>query len=102
MYENTFIAFLSTVSIKQSELVKKILLEMPKKTILNLENPLLLSDFLTHYLNQEDDVELQVLALRAIFILLEKHGLDYPNYYKKLYQMIKPKIAEKKDDTVVI
>jgi hypothetical protein len=51
MCENTFIAFLSTVSIKQSELVKKILLEMPKKTILNLENPLLLSDFLTHYLN---------------------------------------------------
>jgi U3 small nucleolar RNA-associated protein 19 len=68
------------------------MLEMPKKVIFNFENPLLLSDFLTFYLNQDDDVELQVLSLRAIFILLEKHNLDYPNYYKKLYQMIKPKI----------
>jgi U3 small nucleolar RNA-associated protein 19 len=33
-----------------------------------------------------------VVSLRGIFILLEKHGLDYPNYYKKLYSMIKPKI----------
>ncbi len=80
------------ISLKQADLVKKVLLEMPKKVIHNFENPLILSDFLTHYLNQEEDIESQVLALRAIFILLEKHGLDYPNYYKKLYQMIKPKI----------
>lgn len=65
-------------------------MEMPKKAILNFENPLVLSDFLTYYLDQKEDVELQVLALRAIFILLEKHDLDYPDYYKKLYSMIKP------------
>ena len=53
-----------------------------------------MSDFLTNFLDQEDDIELQVLALRAIFILLEKHGLDYPNYYKRLYQMIKPKVKK--------
>lgn len=89
--------FLSKVSLKQqADLVKKILLEMPKKAILNFANPLILSDFLTHYLDQEEDVELQVVALRAIFILLEKYNLDYPNYYKKLYQMIKPKIVKKK------
>jgi len=84
--------FLGKVSSKQPDLTRKVLLELPKKAMLNFENPLLLSDFLTHYLNQDEDVELQVLALRGIFILLEKHGLDYPNYYKKLYQMIKPKI----------
>lgn len=50
-YENAFITFLSKVSIKQSDLVKKIMLEMPKKVIFNFENPLLLSDFLTFYLN---------------------------------------------------
>ena len=71
-------------------------MEMPKKVIFNFENPLILSDYLTHYLNQEDDIEIQVVALRAIFILLEKHGLDYPNYYKKLYQMIKPKVVKRK------
>lgn len=50
-YENAFISFLTKVSIKQSDLVKKVLLEMPKKLILNFENPLLMSDFLTHYLS---------------------------------------------------
>ena len=94
-YENAFITFLSRVTLKQADLVKKVMLEMPKKVIFNFENPLLLSDFLTFYLNQDDDVELQVLSLRAIFILLEKHNLDYPNYYKKLYHMIKPKIFTK-------
>jgi len=83
--------FLGKVSSKQPDITRKVLLELPKKAMLNFENPLLLSDFLTHYLDQEDDVELQVLALRGIFILLEKHGLDYPDYYKKLYHMIKPR-----------
>jgi U3 small nucleolar RNA-associated protein 19 len=83
---------------KQADLVKKVLLEMPKKVIYNFENPLILSDFITHYLNQEEDIETQVLALRAIFILLEKHGLDYPNYYSKLYQMLKPKILLPKSE----
>ncbi len=36
---------------KQADLVKKVLLEMPKKVIYNFENPLILSDFITHYLN---------------------------------------------------
>ena len=101
-YEKAYISFMSQISLKQADLVKKVLLEMPKKVIYNFENPLVLSDFITHYLNQEEDIETQVLALRAIFILLEKHGLDYPNYYTKLYQMIKPKIiAAKSDDESV-
>jgi hypothetical protein len=57
-YENAFITFLSRVTIKQADLVKKIMLEMPKKVLFNFENPLVLSDFLTFYLNQDDDVEL--------------------------------------------
>ena len=51
-YENGFITFLSKVSpVKQADLIKKVMLEMPKKVIFNFENPLMLSDFLTHYLN---------------------------------------------------
>ena len=46
-------------------------------------------------------MELQVLALKAIFILLEKHGLDYPDYYRKLYRMIKPRLVyDSKTDSV--
>jgi hypothetical protein len=50
-YEQAYISFLSLISLKQADLVKKVLLEMPKKVIHNFENPLILSDFLTHYLN---------------------------------------------------
>ena len=50
-YEQAYISFLSMISLKQADLVKKVLLEMPKKVIHNFENPLVLSDFLTHYLN---------------------------------------------------
>lgn len=65
---------------------------MPKTIIPNLSTPLTLSDFLTEHLNNNEDIEVQVFALRALFILLEKHNLDYPNYYTKLYDMIKPRI----------
>lgn len=33
---------------------------------------------------------MQILGLRNVFILLEKHGLDYPNYYKRLYGLLLP------------
>jgi len=51
-------SFLSRVSIKNAGLLKKVLLEIPKKIILNFENPLILSDLLTYYLDQEEDIEL--------------------------------------------
>lgn len=50
--------FLSKVSLKNSALIKTMLFELPKKAILNFENPLFLSDFLTHYLDQDADLEL--------------------------------------------
>jgi hypothetical protein len=50
-YERAFMNFLSRVSLKQADLVRKILLELPKKAILNFQNPLILSEFLTHYLD---------------------------------------------------
>ena len=80
--------------------IKEILEDMNKLIIPNFENPLLLSDYLTFYLDQDNNVEFQVLALKAIFILLEKHGLDYSEFYKKLYKMIKPQfmISEKSID----
>jgi U3 small nucleolar RNA-associated protein 19 len=69
---------------------------MSKTIIPNFANPLIISDFLTDQLNNNEDIEMQVLALRTIFILLEKYGLDYPNYYSKLYDMIKPRIKQVK------
>jgi len=42
------------------------------------------------------------LALRGIFILLEKHGLDYPYYYKRLYAMLLPQYQKSTRRTVSV
>ncbi|CDW88629.1 nucleolar complex protein 4 homolog [Stylonychia lemnae] len=99
--QKTFMRWLP--SIKNKDIVKQILEEMNKWVIPNFQNPILLSDFLTNQLDQNDNTEIQFLALKGIFILLEKHGLDYPNYYKKLYTMIQPTlIFEEKKQTVTM
>ena len=56
----------------------------------NIENPLILSDFLTQCLDHDNQLDVQILALRAIFILLNQYGLDYPYYYKRLYALLLP------------
>ena len=78
--------------------LKKFLLQVTKNIAVNMENPLYLSDFLTSCLDHESQLDVQILSLRAIFILLEKHGLDYPNYYKRLYGLILPQY---KSDRVI-
>jgi len=67
-----------------------------------MHNPLFLSDFLTSCLDLESQLDVQILALRAIFILLEKYGLDYPNYYKRLYGLLLPQYQEKTGQTVSV
>jgi U3 small nucleolar RNA-associated protein 19 len=55
-----------------------------------MENPLFLADFLTSCLDHERMLDIQILSLKAIFILLERHGLDYPKYYTRLYGLLMP------------
>ena len=74
----------------RSDELKQFLLMLPKNVVPNMENPLFLADFLTSCLDHENDLEVPILGLRDIFILLEKHGLDYPYYYKRLYSMLVP------------
>ena len=73
-----------------NDIVKKLLVMIPKTFVHNIENPLILSDFLTSCLDNEKNLDIQILGLRTIFILLEKHGLDYPNYYTRLYGLLLP------------
>ena len=67
-----------------------------------MENPLFLSDFLTSCLDHERQLDIQILGLRSIFILLEKYGLDYPNYYKRLYGLLLPQYRPKTGETVSV
>jgi U3 small nucleolar RNA-associated protein 19 len=87
-FSNSFIHFLMRKM--SNEIVKKVLVMIPKTIVHNIENPLILCDFLTNCLDDEKNLDIQILGLRTIFILLEKHGLDYPNYYTRLYGLLLP------------
>eukprot|EP00191_Tetraselmis_sp_GSL018_P021538 CAMPEP_0177578348 /NCGR_PEP_ID=MMETSP0419_2-20121207/296_1 /TAXON_ID=582737 /ORGANISM="Tetraselmis sp., Strain GSL018" /LENGTH=576 /DNA_ID=CAMNT_0019066777 /DNA_START=92 /DNA_END=1823 /DNA_ORIENTATION=- len=65
---------------------RKVLLKLPTVVIPNLTNPLLLSDFLTRMLDQSGLIA--VLALNGLFLLVTQHGLEYPNFYKRLYGLL--------------
>ena len=52
----------------------------------HMSNPLLLSDFLTSCLDEGGMVGM--LALNGIFTLVTKHGLEYPNFYARLYALL--------------
>ncbi len=49
----------------------------------HVTNPLLLSDFLTRAINL--GAMLGMLALNGMFLLMTQHGLEYPQFYVRLY-----------------
>lgn len=80
---------------------------LPKAIIPNLVNPLMLCDFLTdsfsvgmrlircHFAALISDVQFGVaggvvslMALDGLWTLMQKHGLDYPDFYSKLYSLL--------------
>eukprot|EP00854_Cymbomonas_tetramitiformis_P008732 gene8732-10353_t len=68
------------------DVYKKVLARMHTGVVPHLINPLLLSDFLTHSLDKGGLVGL--LALNGIFVLVQEHGLEYPEFYERLYQLL--------------
>lgn len=65
---------------------KKILVELDSKVMPFLKDPTLLIDFLTDSFN-EGGVS-SILALNGLFVLINQHNLDYPDFYNKLYTII--------------
>ena len=61
-----------------------------------------MADLLTSSLDFKRMLDVQILSLKAIFILLQKHGLDYPNYYIKLYGMLMPQYQPKSGQTISV
>ncbi|GAX81728.1 hypothetical protein CEUSTIGMA_g9156.t1 [Chlamydomonas eustigma] len=68
------------------DIYRKVLLRLHSSVIPKMNNPLLLADFLTYALNQGGMVGM--LALNGIFVLVTQHGLEYPAFYTKLYNLI--------------
>ena len=48
------------------------------------------SDFLTK--SYDIGGVVSVMALSSLFILMTEHGLEYPNFYEKLYALLVPSV----------
>ncbi|EDO43971.1 predicted protein [Nematostella vectensis] len=73
---------------------KKVLLSLHNNVIPHMNDPKLLMDYLTDSYNIGGAISL--LALNGLFILIHKHNLDYPEFYKKLYGLLQPGIFHAK------
>ena len=70
--------------------LKQALQYLPEHVLPNVANPLRFSDF---FMAAYDNTGLiPVLALDGLFLLMTKHGLEYPGFYKQLYRLVTPNL----------
>ncbi|XVE49604.1 hypothetical protein DITRI_Ditri01bG0095400 [Diplodiscus trichospermus] len=69
---------------------KEVLATLHQTVIPYLSNPIILCDFLTR--SYDIGGVISVMALSSLFILVTQHGLEYPNFYEKLYALLSPSI----------
>lgn len=88
VFSTVWIAFLALPL--TSEIHKKVLLNLHSDVLPHMTDPKLLMDFLTDSYNIGGVTSL--LALNSLFVLIHKHNLDYPDFFKKLYALFEPNI----------
>uniref|UniRef100_A0A7M5XBQ3 CCAAT-binding factor domain-containing protein n=1 Tax=Clytia hemisphaerica TaxID=252671 RepID=A0A7M5XBQ3_9CNID len=91
--EQAWLAFLRVENMSPV-LRKKTLVDMDTKIIPFLSNPKILIDFLTDSYNAGGVTSL--LALNGLFVLINEHNLDYPDFYTNLYKIIDASIFHMK------
>ncbi|KAL6497948.1 hypothetical protein OROHE_026794 [Orobanche hederae] len=72
------------------DVYKEALVKLHQAVIPYLSNPIMLCDFLTR--SYDIGGVVSVMALSGLFILMTQHGLEYPNFYNKLYALLEPSI----------
>ncbi|KAF7126695.1 hypothetical protein RHSIM_Rhsim11G0198100 [Rhododendron simsii] len=72
------------------DVYKEVLVTLHQAVIPQLSNPILLCDFLTR--SYDIGGVISVMALSSLYILMTQHGLEYPNFYEKLYALLAPSI----------
>lgn len=92
-FSNAWLAFLQMDL--PDDIYKKVLEQLHSVVIPHLPNPLLLSDFLSASLDRKEGLT-AILALNGIFLLVTKHGLEYPHFYRRLYGLLKPEVFKAK------
>nr|CAG4642472.1 EOG090X04ZD [Evadne anonyx] len=71
-------------------LYKRVLVLLPEKVMPHLEKPLLLTDFLMA--SYAVGGSISILALNGVFLLMQNHHLEYPDFYTKLYALLEPSV----------
>uniref|UniRef100_A0A8C9AIC1 Nucleolar complex associated 4 homolog n=1 Tax=Prolemur simus TaxID=1328070 RepID=A0A8C9AIC1_PROSS len=71
-------------------LYKKVLVITHDAILPHMAQPTLLIDFLSSAYDLGGAVSL--LALNGLFVLMHKHNLEYPDFYRKLYGLLDPSI----------
>ena len=66
--------------------LRKSLTMLPDRVIPLMTTPILLSDILTNAVGHKGLVG--ILALHGLFVLVVSHDLEYPNFYRQLYNML--------------
>ncbi|XP_059214082.1 nucleolar complex protein 4 homolog [Centropristis striata] len=69
---------------------KKILVILHESILPHMSKPTLMIDFLTAAYDVGGAISL--LALNGLFVLIHQHNLDYPDFYKKLYNLLEPSV----------
>ncbi|CAA2968582.1 nucleolar complex 4 homolog [Olea europaea subsp. europaea] len=72
------------------DVYKEVLVTLHQNVIPHLSKPIMLCDFLTRSYNIGGVVS--VMALSSLYVLMTKHGLEYPDFYDKLYALLEPSI----------
>lgn len=94
-FEEAWVAFLGVPGLPRGVL-RRVLLLLPKDILPNLQHPLLLAEFLTCAYDagrtspSGDTGAISLMALESLFILITRHGLDYPNFYARTYALLDP------------
>ncbi|CAJ2653105.1 unnamed protein product [Trifolium pratense] len=70
------------------DVYKEVLVNLHQAVFPHLSNPIMLCDFLTRSYDVGGVVS--VMALNSLFVLMMEHGLEYPNFYEKLYALLVP------------
>ncbi|POV95289.1 hypothetical protein PSTT_16332, partial [Puccinia striiformis] len=88
-FSDAWISFLSIQNLSEIE-IKRVLKILHDQVIPHMIDPKILLDFLVDSIDFGGSIS--VLSLNALFTLMSKHNLDYPDFYTRLYALIDPSI----------
>ena len=73
-----------------ADIYEEILVTAADLALPNMPNPLLLSEFFV--LSIDRGGYTGALALHGVFLLVTRHGMEYPAFYTRLYSLVTPEI----------